>query len=212
MNRLPIFLIAAAPLFAQNPPSDAQPAQTPPAQAPPAASTSASPVPSTEPWFSGSFDFGYRWRTDVGGSFDTYRSIVNLGSGPKLLGADFTITNPKHRFFDQIKVQAYSWGGEPYGSFHLDARKSNIYEFNADYRDMAYFNYLPSFADPLLSRGIVLNEQSFDMRRHLGSYTLDLLPGHWFQPYLAYERDSGSGYVATVFQSDANEYPVPNTL
>jgi hypothetical protein len=225
MNRLLLCLIAVTPLMAQ-PESPAAPAPAAPAQAAPAAPDKAapekaatqtaapaeSPVPSAESWLTGSIDLGYRWQTGVGGSLDTYRSIVNLGSGPKLLGTEFTLTDPKHRAFDQIRVRAYSWGDEPYGTFHLDARKSKLYDFNADYRDMAYFDYLPSYADPLAARGIVLNEQSFDTRRHLGSYTLDLLPGNWFVPYLAYERDSGAGIGATVFQSDGNEYPVPNTL
>jgi hypothetical protein len=237
MKRLWLSVLVATPLLAQEPPpapaqpaastapaaaTPAQPATpaaqttTPaPAAATPAAQTTAptkSPVPSAESWLTGSIDLGYRWQTGVGGSLDTYRSIVNLGSGPKLVGADFTLTDPQHRVFDQIRVRAYGWGDEPYASFHLDARKSKLYDFNADYRDMAYFNYMPSYADPLASRGIVLNEQSFDTRRHLGSYTLDLLPGNWFVPFLAYERDSGSGIGATVFQSDANEYPVPNTI
>ncbi len=151
-------------------------------------------MPSAESWLTGSIDVGYRWRTGVGGSFDTYRSIVNLGSGPKLLGADFTLTDPKHRAFDQIHVRANSWGDDPYQTVHLDAKKSKLYDFSADYRDIAYFNFLPSYADPLLSRGIVLNEQSFDTRRRLGSFQLDLLPGNWFIPYFAYDRDSGVGH------------------
>ena len=40
----------------------------------------------------GYIDLGYRWQTGVGGSLDTYRSIVNLGAGPKVLGADFSLT------------------------------------------------------------------------------------------------------------------------
>ena len=39
----------------------------------------ASPAPSSEQWFTGSFDFGYRWVSDVRGNFPTYRSVVNLG-------------------------------------------------------------------------------------------------------------------------------------
>ena len=66
----------------------------------------ASPVPVGEPWFTGSIDLGYSWLTGVGGSFDAYRSIVDLGSGPKLLGTEFTVTDPKHRAFDQIHVRA----------------------------------------------------------------------------------------------------------
>jgi hypothetical protein len=171
-----------------------------------------SPVPSTESGLTGSVDFGYRWRTDVSGSFDTYRSMVNLGSGPKLLGAEFTITDPKHRAFDRMDVRAYSWGDDPYATFHVRAHKAKLYDFNADYRNIAYFNFLPSYADPLLARGIVLNQQSFDVRRRFASFELDLRPGHWFTPYLAYDRNSGSGTGAATFVSDGNEYPVPNRL
>lgn len=172
----------------------------------------ASPVPAGEPWFTGSIDLGYSWLTGVGGNFDAYRSIVDLGSGPKLLGTEFTVTDPKHRAFDQIHVRAYDWGGQPYSTFHLDAKKKGRYDFNADYRDFAYFNYLPSYADPLLGRGIVLDEQSFDTRRRFGAFSLDLLPGNWFIPYFAYDRDSGSGTGATTFVTDADQFPVPNTL
>ncbi len=208
MRQLELILVIVAPLIAQTPQPAAAPAETASATA----AEAASPVPSAESWLTGSIDVGYRWRTDVGGSFNTYRSIVNLGSGPKLLGADFTLADPKHRAFDQIHVRATGWGDEPYQTVHLDAKKSKLYDFSADYRDMAYFNFLPSYADPLMGRGIVLSEQSFDTRRHLANFQIDLLPGNWYIPYFAYDRDSGSGTGATTFVSDSNEFPVPNTL
>jgi hypothetical protein len=202
-----LIVVIVAPMLAQQP-AVQQPAAPAAADSKPAES----PVPSNESWITGSIDFGYRWRTGVAGSFDTYRSVVNLGSGPKLLGGEFTLTDPKHRAFDHIQVRAYSWGDDPYSTFHLDAKKSKLYDFSADYRNIAYFNFLPSYADPLLARGIVLNEQSFDTRRRFANFTLDLLPGNWFIPYLSYDRDSGSGTGATTFVSDGNEYPVPNQL
>lgn len=210
----PLCIIAMAiPLLAQQAPPAGAPASQTSATPAVASTNAATPVPSIENWLTGSIDLGYRWQTGVGGSSDAYRSIVNLGSGPKLLGADFTLTDPKSRLFDQIQVRAYSWGDEPYETFHLSARKKKLYEFNADYRDMAYFNFLPSYADPLLSsRGIALNEQSFDTRRRFGSFSLDLLPGNWIVPYFVYDRDSGSGAGVTTFVSDANQFPVPNTM
>ncbi|HEV8416862.1 MAG TPA: hypothetical protein VGQ49_24920 [Bryobacteraceae bacterium] len=219
MSRLTLILVMVAPLVvsmsAQTTPPQAPPA-SPPAEAAQSDATVAAETPSTVPpaesWLTGSIDVGYRWRTDVGGSLDTYRSIVNLGSGPKLLGADFTLTDPQHRAFDQIHVRANSWGDEPYQTVHIDAKKSKLYDFSADYRDFAYFDFLPSYADPLLARGIILNEQSFDTRRRLANFQIDLLPGNWFIPYFAYDRDSSSGTGATVFVTDANEFPVPNTL
>jgi hypothetical protein len=203
------------PLAAQTPPVT-PPAPTAPPTAAPAATpdtnAGTSPVPSTEPDISGWIDVGYRWRTNVNGSLETYRSIVNLGAGPKLFGADFTLTDPKKRLFDTMHVRAAGWDGDPYGSFHLDAVKSKLYQFNADYRDLAYFNNLPSYADPLLGRGIVLDEQSFDTRRHIGAYSLELLPGNWFIPYLAYDRESSSGTGVTAFIGTGNEYAAPNSL
>jgi hypothetical protein len=211
--RLVWIFVVLLPLVAQPPAAPAPPAApVAPATKTAEAKPDVSPVPTAESWITGSVDLGYRWQTGVGGSFDTYRSIVNLGSGPKLLGVDLTVLDPKHRVFDQLRVRANNWGGDPYSTFHLDAKKAKLYEFNADYRNIAYFNFLPSFADPLLSRGILLNEQSFDTHRRFASLQLDLLPGNWFIPYVAYDRDAGSGRGATVFVSDANEYAVPNTL
>ena len=216
------FLIAVAtllPLVAQDPPPPAAPkpegakqAETKQADAKAAdAKPAASPVPSGEAILSGSVDFGYRWLTNAG-SFSTYRSIVNLGEGPKLIGAEFTILDPAHRWFDRIRVRANNWGDEPSESFHLDADKSTWYRFTADYRDIAYFNFLPSYADPLLSRGVVLSEQSFDTRRKMASFQLDLRPASRIIPYLAFDRNSGSGSGVTAFITDANEFPVPNSL
>ena len=44
------------------------------------------------------------------------------------------------------------------------------------------------------------------------AFRLDLLPGNWIVPYLAYDRDSGTGTGVTTFVTDANEFPVPNTM
>ena len=214
-------------------PADAQPAETKPTDTKPADTTppdaagtqanapapaagspagTASPRPSSEPWLTGYIDFGYRYLTGVGGSFETYRSVVNLGSGPKLLALDFTIIDPKRRLFDTAHVRAFTWFGEPYSTFHLDAKKHRVYEFSADYRDIAYFNNLPSFASPLMAQGLVLNEQSYDTRYKIPHLELDLFPGRWITPYVAYDANSQSGTGVTVFVASRNEYPVPTNL
>ena len=202
--RLPCALLISIPLLAQAPPTAAPPA---PAVATPAAS----PTPSTEDWLTGSIDLGYRF-SSVGGSNDTYRSVVNLGGGPRLFGLDFTIIDPKKRLFDRLDVRAYNWGGDPYNTLHVSARKRGIYDFNFDYRDIAYFNFLPSFADPLLGSGIVLDESSYHTRRRMSDFQLDLLPGKQIMPYLAYSRDSGEGTGITTFETDNNEYPVSDNM
>ena len=197
---------AAAPAKADDqakPPEPAAPAK--------AAEKAASPAPSTEQWITGSFDFGYRWVGDVRGSLPTYRSIVNLGAGPKLTGLDFTITDPKHRLFDRIDARANAWGGDPYNTAHIDVNKRGVYELRGDYRNIAYFNALPSFANPLAPRGF--DERAFDMRRRSGYMDLELFPGKHILPYLVFERNSGYGHgVQTWVQDSNNSFAVPMLL
>ncbi len=210
-----LLLALLSQMAAQTPAKpEAQPAEPKPATDAKVATVAdpASPLPASETWFSGSVEVGYRWRTDVAGSFNAYRSVVDLGAGPKLLDAEFTILDPKKRLFDRIQAHGYNWGDDPYTTLHVSARKERRYDFNADYRNIAYFNALPSFADPLLERGIILNERSFDIRRRMSSFDLSFLPGNWIVPYLAYDRNSGSGNGITTFVTDANEYPLPERI
>ncbi len=209
--RFLLALILSAPVFAQQPPAAAV-QQTQPA-APVATATTdtkpaESPAPPTEDWLTGSVDFGYRWLTNVNGNFQQYRSVVNLGQGPKLFGVDFTIQDPKKRLFDRIDARAYGWGGDPYSTAHVDVRKSTIYDLNVDYRNIAYFNAIPSFANPASPLGF--DEQSFDLHRRNTSVTLDLFPGRHILPYLAFERNSGYGNgIETFVDESADEFPVP---
>jgi len=196
-------LMMLTPLFGQEPAKpDAQAA----APAAPAKSDQ-SPAPATEQWLTGDFEVGYRWLPGLNGNFNEYRSVVNLGEGPKLLGTDFTITDPKKRLFDRIDAWAHNWGGDPYNTAHVLARKSGIYRFAFDYRNISYFNAVPSFANPFAPAGF--NEQSFDLRRRNSSFQLDLLPGARFSPYFAYDRGSGHGRgIDTWVLGATDEFPV----
>ncbi len=214
-----ILPLAAQDQTAQNPPDQNKPAadQTKPADqtqsAAPAATASpapTSPAPTTEPWLSGFVDLGYRW-VEVGGNDSVYKSIVNYNSGPKLLNADVNLTDPKHRLFDHLRIRASDIGDDPYQTLYVDADKTKWYAFSASYRDIAYYNFLPSFADPLLTRGVVLDEESFETRKHLGSFSLDLLPTSWWTPYFGYDRDLNYGSGISTLYNDANQFPVPMT-
>ncbi len=222
MRTLLIF-VAACPLLAQTPAQSPAPdpvaTAAPAAQAaPPSQSASApatqtaagpdSPVPHSENLITGWIDLGYRFSTGPAGSLETYRSVVDYGAGPKLIGTDFSIIDPHHRFFDSIHVQAYDWS-DPYSTLRIDAAKQGLYTFTASYRSLAYFNNLPSFADPLLNRGIMIDQQSFDSRRHLGSFELHLLPNKRISPYVAFDHDGNTTQGVTTFAANANQYPVP---
>lgn len=161
----------------------------------------------------GSADVGYRWVSNIGGSADAYRSLVNLGEGPKLLGIDFRLDNPSKRFFDRITGYGSGWGGDPYTTTHIDAFKQAAYDLTFDYRNIIYFDALPSYADPLISRGILFDERSYDMHRRSMNAQLDLFPGTRIIPYLSFSQDWGSGSGVVPFVNSAvNEYPVQNFL
>lgn len=216
MRTLLAFLLVA-PLFAQQAANqqatpDAAAAQTAtpgdqkPAEAAPPAE---SPAPPTEQWLTGGIDLGYRWLINQQGNAAEYQSVVNLGHGPRLLGLDFTLQDPKKRLFDRLDVRASGWGGDPYSLAHVDVRKRGLYDFTADYRDIAYFDAVPTFANPFQPAGF--NEQSFNLHQRDTDISLELFPGHRLTPYLAYSQNSSSGNgISTWVQSSNDEFAVPS--
>ena len=213
-------VVMAVRLWAQQPeekkPEEKKPEPAAQAEAKPEAKAEAkaaespAPTPPVDQNINGSLDLGYRWLSDVSGNFNSYRSIVNLGAGPQVTGWDFSMQDPKKKFFDRIDTQGLGWGGDPWTTARLNARKLGVYDFRADYRNIAYFNYVPSYADPLLNpqAGFFLNENSFDIRRRLLDIQLDLRPGKRVIPYFNFNRSWDTGHGITTFQTDANEYPV----
>lgn len=171
-----------------------------------------SPYPAREKKVSGSLDVGYRWVSDTGGDFNTYRSVVNLGEGPKLISLDLFVEDPKRALFDKLTVTADSWGGDPYNTARVDVERTGAYRLLFDYRNIAYFNFLPSFANPGIQQGSLGNQRSFDIQRRFLNTELELRPGKRIVPFLAYARDSGSGSGITPFVTDGNEYPVGTRL
>jgi hypothetical protein len=196
-----LLLAVTLPLLAQDPAAS---------QAAPAATPTPTPTPG-ERWISGTVDAGWRFTTSVAGDENTYRSVVNLGSGPKLFGVDLTIVPPKHRFADRIDVQAHSWGGDPYNTARIDARKTGLYNFTFDYRNIAYYNFLPSFANPGRTNPALpfLDQYGFDTFRRVTSLQLELFPGRRIIPYVDFDRDGGRGSGIVNFVLPANEYTVP---
>jgi hypothetical protein len=209
MKLLLALFCLALPALAQDPRAAgqvAQPSTQQTAQQP--ATPTANPASSTDQWLTGSADLGFRWVSGIGGSVPAYRSVVDLRQDFELFGLDFTILDPKKRWFDRLDARAYGWGGEPYNTAHVDAAKSGIYDFTFDYRNIAYFNALPSFANPFAPAGF--NQQSFDTRQRTLGAELDLFPGKRIIPYLAFDRNSqyGNG-VVTWANGASNQYPLP---
>jgi hypothetical protein len=206
-----VLTLGAALAQETTPPVKADEQAKPAAAAAPAKAEEKSPVPSGEQWLTGSVELGYRWVIGPSGSVPTYRTIVDLQNGMTLSGLDFTIIDPKHRLFDRLDARANGWGGEPYNTAHLDFQKRGLWTFSSDYRNIAYFNALPSYANPFAPNGF--DEQAFDTRRRFGYANLQFFPGKHIMPYLAFERNSEYGHGVTTWVQDANdEFAVPTLL
>ncbi len=192
--------LLAVPVFAQAPAD--QPASGVQTAAAPAADSSSS---DSQPWITGDIDFGQRFRTDVRGSMDTYRSAVNENAGTRLFGLNFTLKG-NCCLFDRVDVRASNWG-DPFNTVYVGVSKKGVYDFRYNFSDILYFNALPSFSDPGAPAGF--DEQRDDVRRKNGSFALDLFPKSRVSPYLDYDRNVGTGTgIATWSQDITNEYPV----
>jgi hypothetical protein len=203
-----ILLLSLLPLWAQEPAAQPKPEEAKPAEE--AAAVPPSPV--AESWVTGSVDVGARWLTDIAGSRETYRSVVDLGEGPKLFGLDLTFRAPNKKLFDEVRLFAIGWGGDPYNTARVEAGKQGLYRLNVDYRNLAYYNFLPSFANPATVATLTFNQRGFDIHRRYANTELELFPGRRVVPYLVYTRDSGFGRGVTPFESSGNEYPVASEL
>ncbi|MFY9856008.1 MAG: hypothetical protein WAK26_19240 [Terracidiphilus sp.] len=81
----------------------------------------------------------------VTGSKAMYDTLVNIQSGPRVLGESFemhALTGNKHPLFDSLHAIGTGFGGDPFSFNKLDFHKGKIYEFSGTFRrDRDYFDY-----------------------------------------------------------------------
>ncbi len=91
-----------------------------------------------------SVDLGGHY-TGLNGSGRMYDTLVNIQSGPRVLGETFTlqaVPGSKHPLLDTLSAFTNGFGGDPYNFASLNFSKGKIYEFNGTFnRDRDYFNY-----------------------------------------------------------------------
>jgi hypothetical protein len=170
------------------------------------------PSPVEEKKLTFTIEAGNRWVQDAGASSSAYRSVVNLGEGPRLFDAQAHYADPGGKYADRVDIRAYSWGGDPYNTAYVNADKQGVYSLDFSYRNVAYFNSLPSFANPLLGEGVLLSQRTFDIERRQADAELRIRPGATVSPFVAYTFGDGLGRGVTTFVSDGNEFPVATDL
>jgi len=93
----------------------------------------------------------------VSGSGAMYDTLVNLQSGPRILGQTFTmhaLPGTRHPFMDSLSAFGNGFGGDPINFGKLSFFKGKLYEFDGTFRrDRQYFDY-DLLANPSIPSGI----------------------------------------------------------
>ncbi|MHB1793395.1 MAG: hypothetical protein ACYCPO_00375 [Acidobacteriaceae bacterium] len=83
--------------------------------------------------------------TSLTGSGAMYDTLVNMQSGPRVLGSTFqlqALPTTKHTLVDSLTAYSTGWGGNPYDLATMDFSKGKIYQFSGRFRrDRQYFDY-----------------------------------------------------------------------
>jgi hypothetical protein len=82
---------------------------------------------------------------NISGSGDMYDTLVNIHSGPRVLGQTFTMhaaPGTKHTLMDDLTAYSSGFGGDPNNFAKMDISKGKLYEFSGMFRrDRQYFDY-----------------------------------------------------------------------
>ena len=143
---------------------------------------------------------GYRV-SDVSGARQMYNTLVNLPEGPRLLEQSLFMQSPAHQglLFDNLFINSFGWGGDPYNAFNARADKSNLYDFRMTYRkDDNNFDYnlLANPLNPPTSTPnipVTSSPHSFSDRRRMSDYDLTIKPQSAIVFRAGYSRNNMSG-------------------
>ena len=82
---------------------------------------------------------------NISGSGAMYDTLINIHSGPRVLGQTFTLhalPGTKHTLLDDLTVFSNGFGGDPINFAKMDFSKGKLYEFSGNFRrDRQYFDY-----------------------------------------------------------------------
>src|SRR5262249_48991113 len=127
-----------------------------------------------------SAEFGGRI-SDFTGSTAMWDTLVNMGTGPRLLEYSLEMRSPTHTglLFDSLNFNNFGYGGDPNNVSRLAISKGKAYTFAANFRrDQNIFDY-NLFANPLNpptsnpNIPVLNSPHEFLLTRHMSDVTLD---------------------------------------
>lgn len=139
-----------------------------------------------------SFETGYRWSL-VGGDLGMYRSDVNYGNGPRVLGSNLTVNSKDGHgnYFDEIVLNTIGLGNDPYQAVTLRIQKNGLYRYDMTWRLDDYYN-------PGLTVSAGLHQM--DTGRRIQDHELTLFPQSNLRFELGYSRNTQTGPALSSIQ------------
>lgn len=154
-----------------------------------------------------SIEFGVRG-IGIHGNGNKFRSDHNYDPGFRLFDASLMMkSNGQEGFlFDELMINTFGWSNDPNRYLRVDATRTNLYRFTANYRRIDYFNNLTNFAAPA---GIGNSQHTANTQYRQGDFDLTLWPANQkFRLNLGYSLDFNSGPSVTTSRYSSDEFPV----
>lgn len=149
-------------------------------------------------------EIGYRWRR-LSGSENKFRSDLDYKQGLRSFDTNLLLESEsgKGKYFDSLLISNSGWGADPYGSTRLNVEKTGIYRFNANVRQISYFNNLSNF---------VLGQHTSDTKNTMGDFDLAILPqDEKIRFNIGYSFSDYTGPGVYTIRAYSDEFPVTNT-
>ncbi|MBE0656267.1 MAG: hypothetical protein IH602_01180 [Bryobacteraceae bacterium] len=204
LRKLMLMMMPLAVLAAQ----EQKPAEAPKAEEAKQEAKQEEAAPAGEKTWSGWVEVGARWQSDVAGSMDAYRSIVNLSEGFRLPSMDVSYQGAS-KLMKTMRLTAGNWG-DPFNTARLELSDEKYYRYTTRYSNLLYYNFLPSFANPAAPGGF--SQRAYDMNMRNFDHELTVLPNERFTPYLRVTRNWSDGRGITPLVVQGNEYALRTNL
>jgi hypothetical protein len=154
-----------------------------------------------------SIEFGFRG-IGINGNGNKFRSDQNYDPGFRLFDASLMMRSNGVGpvLFDELMINTFGWSSDPNRYLRMNANKTNLYKFDANYRRIDYFNSLTNFAAPA---GIPNSQHTANTQYRQGDFDLTLWPTHQkFRLNLGYSLDLNSGPSVITSRYSSDEFPV----
>jgi hypothetical protein len=141
----------------------------------------------------------------VNGNDNKYRSDFNYRPGVRIFDSSFLLENKdkKRRFFDTLQFTSSGWNADPSGFTRFNIEKVGLYRFDANVRQVKYFNNLNNHAR---------NGHTADTRHNFGDFDLTVYPSKLFRLRFgaSFNKTDGTGSITSRAYSD--EFPVTSRV